>query len=309
MTDESKPCSATIQGEPCGKPQKALGLCEGHYTRNRRGQDMDAAWGTRPKKPGAECSVEGCGFVGRLKRGLCEMHYARLRRLGNPGVAESMYRLGAEVCEVGDCEDSVLAHGLCPKHYSRHRRTGTTDTRTFGMEYPSDVIVCQVESCDRPAIVRGWCRGHYNRYRAKGEAGRNPIREWGRPECNVPGCEASPFSRGLCAHHYSHEPDQMLRAAEKSNRRRALKYATATAWPIPPESIQARIDFYGGRCYLCGVDDVPLEMDHVIPLAEGGRHVAANLRPACAQCNRAKAAQWPFDTSTAHLRRDPARLP
>jgi 5-methylcytosine-specific restriction endonuclease McrA len=302
-------CAGTIQGEPCGKPALSRGLCSGHYTRSVGGSDMDAAWRTRKKKPGEECSIEGCGYVGRLKKGMCDRHYARFRRLGDPGTAESLYRFGVESCEATGCEESVLAHGLCPKHYSRLKRTGTTDTRSFGRKYPTDVILCQVEVCNRPAIVRGWCRGHYNRYRATGEAGTDPIREWGRPECLVTGCEARPFSRGLCADHYAHEPDQMLRAAEKSNRRRARKTATAVVWPIPPELIQARIDFYGGRCYLCGAGDVALEMDHVIPLSRGGQHVAANLRPACVLCNRRKAAEWPVDTSTAHLRLDPSRLP
>jgi 5-methylcytosine-specific restriction endonuclease McrA len=281
----------------------------GHYTRSIRGSDMDAAWGTRQKKAGQPCEVEGCSYIGRLKRGMCERHYARFRRLGDPGIGESLYRFGVEVCETPGCDDSVLAKGLCPKHYSRFKRTGTSNSRTFGAEYPSDVTLCRVDVCDRPAIVRGWCRGHYNRYRAMGDPGTETIREWGRPECIVPGCEEKPFSRGLCTNHYSHEPDQMLRAAEKSNRRRARKQATATVWPIPPELIQARIDFYGGRCYMCGAGGVAIEVDHVIPLARGGRHIAANLRPACVQCNRAKAANWPVNTSTAHLRLDPSRLP
>lgn len=49
---------------------------------------------------------------------------------------------------------------------------------------------------------------------------------------------------------------------------------------------QARIDYYGGACYICGA---PWEhIDHVIPLACGGTHWPANLRPICARCNGQK---------------------
>ena len=52
------------------------------------------------------------------------------------------------------------------------------------------------------------------------------------------------------------------------------------------EQIQARIDYYGGKCYLCGA---PYEhLDHVIPLSRGGSNWPANIRPACARCNCSK---------------------
>ena len=60
-----------------------------------------------------------------------------------------------------------------------------------------------------------------------------------------------------------------------------------------PEQLQARITFYGGRCYLCGCDwyALPKEdqtIDHVIPLAKGGSNWPSNLRPACRSCNSKK---------------------
>lgn len=42
------------------------------------------------------------------------------------------------------------------------------------------------------------------------------------------------------------------------------------------------------RCGYCLADDVPLEMDHVEPLARGGRHARENIVPACQPCNRSK---------------------
>jgi 5-methylcytosine-specific restriction endonuclease McrA len=52
------------------------------------------------------------------------------------------------------------------------------------------------------------------------------------------------------------------------------------------EQIRARIDYYGGRCRLCG--EIADTIDHVRPLVKGGSNHPANLRPACRSCNSAK---------------------
>lgn len=45
---------------------------------------------------------------------------------------------------------------------------------------------------------------------------------------------------------------------------------------------------YGHCCAYCGQCGDPLEMDHVVPLARGGRHAVGNVLPACKSCNRSK---------------------
>lgn len=57
--------------------------------------------------------------------------------------------------------------------------------------------------------------------------------------------------------------------------------------------LQARIDLFGRRCYLCGCDwdALPFDkktIDHVIPIIRGGTNWPANLRPACRSCNSSK---------------------
>lgn len=52
-----------------------------------------------------------------------------------------------------------------------------------------------------------------------------------------------------------------------------------------------RMAMFAG-CWMCGG---PFEhIDHVKPLAAGGPHILANLRPACAPCNLSKGSQWPL---------------
>ena len=72
------------------------------------------------------------------------------------------------------------------------------------------------------------------------------------------------------------------------------------------EQLQARIAFWGGRCYLCRIDwnALPTKgdaqsgeryktIDHVIPLSKGGTNWPANLRPACDRCNSSKRDKMP----------------
>lgn len=76
-------------------------------------------------------------------------------------------------------------------------------------------------------------------------------------------------------------------------RQRRERVADATLFRIDAARLAARWDYYGGRCWMCRAE--ANEWDHVIPVALGGLHVPANLRPACRSCNRRKAARWPAD--------------
>lgn len=78
---------------------------------------------------------------------------------------------------------------------------------------------------------------------------------------------------------------------ERVRRRRALKRTQAVGM-ITVALLRAKWEFWGGRCWLCG--DEACEIDHVKPLARGGAHVLANLRPACRACNLSKGDRWPL---------------
>jgi len=78
------------------------------------------------------------------------------------------------------------------------------------------------------------------------------------------------------------------RKCAKQRRARGVKY---TKW----EHVKARWDYYAGGCYLCGKPADTL--DHVIPIARGGTHFPANLRPSCRTCNSRKGAKALNETS------------
>lgn len=56
--------------------------------------------------------------------------------------------------------------------------------------------------------------------------------------------------------------------------------------------LQARIAYYGGKCWICGA---PYEaIDHVKPIKVGGSNWPGNLRPICTKCNSLKSFLWPI---------------
>jgi 5-methylcytosine-specific restriction endonuclease McrA len=60
-----------------------------------------------------------------------------------------------------------------------------------------------------------------------------------------------------------------------------------------------RMAMFAG-CWMCGG---PFEhIEHVKPLAVGGPHILANLRPSCAPCNLSKGGRWPLEVHRAVAR-------
>lgn len=80
-----------------------------------------------------------------------------------------------------------------------------------------------------------------------------------------------------------HDDPYKAKLANNALRRAQRKNATGIA---TLEQIEARVAYWGWRCWICGR---PYEaIDHVIPIAKGGTHWPANLRPICSKCNSRK---------------------
>jgi 5-methylcytosine-specific restriction endonuclease McrA len=87
-------------------------------------------------------------------------------------------------------------------------------------------------------------------------------------------------------------------AASNAAKRRAMKRSVTIGNQETIRSIyrQAR-ENKRVICYICG-ELIPLgarHVDHVMPLARGGKHTASNLAIACARCNLSKNAKMPED--------------
>lgn len=83
------------------------------------------------------------------------------------------------------------------------------------------------------------------------------------------------------------EVNPNVRIQERAN---GLRRHAATKGGPGGMDLLAKFDYYGGLCWICG--DNASAMDHVKPLAAGGSHILANLRPACTPCNSRKRARW-----------------
>ena len=79
------------------------------------------------------------------------------------------------------------------------------------------------------------------------------------------------------------DPAHTRREREKA---RALR---ATGW--------WRAQLQKGVCHYCGrnVGAANLTMDHVVPVARGGKSVRSNCVPCCKECNNAKRAMTPAE--------------
>jgi len=98
--------------------------------------------------------------------------------------------------------------------------------------------------------------------------------------------------RAICATWEQNNPEA---CKAKIHRRRARRVnADGIASGV---QIEARWDYYGGKCYICGGSAEAI--DHIIPLAKGGSNWPANLRPICGRCNSVKGARWPYDFKEA----------
>lgn len=69
------------------------------------------------------CSVPDCGKP-HLAGGLCNPHYLRRRKYGDPTGGGEMRHLMAETCSVEGCDAVRSAKGLCEKHHKRLLRHG-----------------------------------------------------------------------------------------------------------------------------------------------------------------------------------------
>src|SRR5699024_2635060 len=68
-------------------------------------------------------------------------------------------------------------------------------------------------------------------------------------------------------------------------------HAAAVEPVIERWTVEQLTERWGDRCYYCG--DEWTDVDHYVPVAEGGSHSLLNCRPACATCNNAKRASMP----------------
>jgi hypothetical protein len=261
------PATCTVDG--CDKPHKGNGYCHTHNTLFKRNGSPERL----PKRIPATCAVDGCDRDEHGKKGYCEAHWARIRRIGT---AKPDMELRA------------------PQTYE----PGT---------------ICSIDGCDKPVESRGWCLAHYKKWFKYGDptvvrSKRVVIRD-GHKNCTT--CDRvlpfDDFNRNATnIHGMSNEckdcytERRALEGRAGGHRARLRKYGLVDD---PTVNVAALRERDGEHCYLCSrqmsfkryrmgnYNPRRASMDHVIPLARDGWHAMDNVKLACLRCNIRKNAK------------------
>lgn len=119
-------------------------------------------------------------------------------------------------------------------------------------------------------------------------------KEWGRKNADYVRRQGRKWQKqnrdkcNLAQRRYARRHPSRIKAKSVASRR----LREQAAGNCSTTQVLARVAYFGARCYLCG--GAYEAVDHVKPIAAGGTHWSANLRPVCQTCNSRKAAAWPL---------------
>ncbi|WP_084493421.1 HNH endonuclease signature motif containing protein [Nocardia flavorosea] len=221
--------------------------------RRDRGRAQNLCKECRAKR---RCSVDECGNPVE-KLGMCSRHHWRWKHFGDP-LREPPVLDRATPCSVSGCENVIGrlgSLGYCGRHAHRHYRYGDVAGP------PPRCIPCAMCATTFSATTPGatYCK------------------------------DCKPKAAALASARWNAENRDRWRAYGQAYE---AKKKNATIIPFGPESVTARWEYFGNRCWVCRGEATAT--DHVKPLNKGGPHMPANLRPICQPCNSSKSDKWPY---------------
>lgn len=149
---KSSSCQAPCD-PPCEKAVIARGFCSAHYQCFMRHGDPLYR---KPKKPPAECNIDGCQ-KDCVSKGLCANHYQQALYRTNP-----RHLRPGKPCAVEDCKNKARARGLCDKHYMRWLNHGDINHKRW-----TPPAICGLNECEESYYAKGRCKLHYSRERTQ----------------------------------------------------------------------------------------------------------------------------------------------
>lgn len=209
------------------------------------------------------CTVSGCGKDEHCK-GLCPMHYQRLRRFGSLEKPPPRESPEYPPCSMEGCPRPGKWRRMCESHYRAQ----------WHAEHRAESYAKAVE---RRSVNR-------DQYLAEGRAYYRSNRDRILSRMSEDYAANAAERKARTAAWRRANP---IKVREYELRRRARKRATQTE-PVDYVAILAE---YGMFCHICSlviVDETDLHFDHVVALAAGGTHTRDNIKPAHALCNTRK---------------------
>ena len=89
---------------------------------------------------------------------------------------------------------------------------------------------------------------------------------------------------------YRSQPKTKLMKRLHQNKRKALKISSGDN-SITRRTIESMIATQRGKCNLCKKILINFHIDHIFPLAKGGKHIIGNIQILCPTCNMKKGAK------------------
>ena len=266
-----------------------------------------------PDLPKPPCSIPGCERAMHVvSKGLCNSHYLRLRRHGDPLASAPKkepkgkgYAFGFAKCANEHCYRTAIIRlpdastAVCNKHYQA-AINGKDWQRADKPRAPDGK--CTVEGCTKK--VRSGhafkCETHYFREIRGSALGDGPI----HPPCHWCGSPTSGNQSRFCSDRCQNAKRRSilvnrLKHADGIHRARAKKLGVHFE---PKVDLLAVVERDGWACYICRESIPPdakrpdrrsLSIDHEHALANGGGHTFANCRASHLGCNFEKA--WTHD--------------
>lgn len=244
------------------------------------------------------CSVDGCERSASLPgcgRGLCSMHYQRWRKHGDVNHRRpALVGVGVAECSIDGCTAVVKSRGWCVKHWTRWQRFGDPEARLLA-EVRDGKRICPGCRKDRPLDEWGkqsYCRACVNARRALWRTENPQPRVEGQPKaCDC--CGQAFLANGRRSRYCSAE----CFAANKN--RANWKHLVARRTRLREAFVEAfdRLEIFERDGWICQICSEPVDrgarfpdpnspsLDHIIPIARGGKHSRANAQTACLGCN------------------------
>lgn len=113
MTNQKKGFDRKCGFEGCEKPMRYVGLCNGHYVQQQRGQVLRPLKDGRPKY-GPVCTFPDCTLP-HYSKGLCNGHYRQ--KWEGRELSPLEPHDGDQGCSVEGCDRDHMAKGFCKAHY------------------------------------------------------------------------------------------------------------------------------------------------------------------------------------------------
>lgn len=289
----------------CDSRATRRGWCGMHYARWMSCGDPGAAAPSRCKN--TVCEVEGCGARATRKH-LCNLHYSRLTAKGTTRPPAPRV---IKLCRVSDCARKSKARGFCALHADRFKKYGDP---LGEFKVACKCVVCGVEweskkpgkTCSVRCASR--LRDRVSPTKTCLVCGVNFPTHWTTQTCS-PECKRQRELVRLRTWNQSQRetnPDYLARRRVAQQRRRARVRAVS----VEDFTFNEIADRDRWTCGICGgpvdprlswPDQMSQSLDHVVPIAVGGRHVRENVQLAHLVCNMRKGAGR-FDTTDRLIR-------